>query len=66
MAKSTKLPVTIKTRIGYNEVEDFDYLKSFIKTTKDAGSKKFIIACKKSIFKKIKSQGKFEYTSFKI
>jgi len=39
MAKATKLPVTIKTRIGYNEVEDFEFLKSFIQTTKDAGSK---------------------------
>ena len=40
MVNATKLPVTIKTRIGYNEIENFDFLKSFIKTTKDAGSKK--------------------------
>ena len=39
MSKATKLPVTIKTRIGYNEVENFKFLKSFIQTTKDAGSK---------------------------
>ena len=38
MTKSTKLPITIKTRIGYNEVEDFEFLKSFIQTTKNAGS----------------------------
>ena len=42
MSKATKLPITIKTRIGYNEVEDFQFLKSFIQTTKDAG-RKFII-----------------------
>ena len=42
MSKATKLPVTIKTRIGYNDVENFDFLKSFIQTTKYAGSKKFI------------------------
>ena len=30
MSKATDLPITIKTRIGYNEVEDFDFLKSFI------------------------------------
>ena len=53
MAKSTKLPVTIKTRIGYNEVENFDFLKSFIQTTKDAGSKKFIIHARKAILKKL-------------
>jgi tRNA-dihydrouridine synthase A len=53
MAKATKLPVTIKTRIGYNEVEDFDFLKSFIQTTKDAGSKKFIIHARKALLKKL-------------
>jgi len=52
MAKSTKLPVTIKTRIGYNEVENFEFLKSFIQTTKDAGSKKFIIHARKAMLGK--------------
>ena len=27
MAKATRLPVTIKTRIGYNEIENFEFLK---------------------------------------
>ena len=53
MAKSTKLPITIKTRIGYNEVENLEFLKSFIKTTKDAGSKKFIIHARKALLKKL-------------
>jgi len=53
MAKSTKLPITIKTRIGYNEVENFEFLKSFIQTTKDAGSKKFIIHARKALLKKL-------------
>ena len=53
MVKSTKLPVTIKTRIGYNEVENFEFLKSFIQTTKDAGSKKFIIHARKALLKKL-------------
>ena len=46
MTKATKLPVTIKTRIGYNEVEDFEFLKSFIQTTKD------LVTAKKSIWKR--------------
>ena len=25
MTKATKLPITIKTRIGYNDVENFDF-----------------------------------------
>ena len=53
MARATKLPVTIKTRIGYNDVENFNFLKSFIQTTKDAGSKKFIIHARKALLKKL-------------
>ena len=53
MVKSTKLPITIKTRIGYNDVENFDFLKSFIQSTKDAGSQKFIIHARKAILKKL-------------
>ncbi len=53
MAKATNLPITIKTRIGYNDVEDFEFLKSFIQTTKDAGSQKFIIHARKALLKKL-------------
>ena len=53
MTKATKLPITIKTRIGYNDVEDFEFLKSFIQRTKDAGSKKFIIHARKALLKKL-------------
>ena len=53
MSKATNLPITIKTRIGYNDVEDFEFLKSFIQTTKDAGSQKFIIHARKALLKKL-------------
>ena len=53
MTKATKLPITIKTRIGYNEVEDFEFLKSFVQRTKDAGSQKFIIHARKALLKKL-------------
>ncbi len=53
MTKATHLPITIKTRIGYNDVENFNFLKSFIQTTKDAGSKKFIIHARKALLKKL-------------
>jgi len=53
MTKSTSLPITIKTRIGYNDVEDLEFLKNFIQTTKDAGSKKFIIHARKALLKKL-------------
>ena len=53
MSKATNLPITIKTRIGYNEIENFEFLKSFIATTKNAGSKKFIIHARKALLKKL-------------
>ncbi|MDC0902897.1 tRNA dihydrouridine(20/20a) synthase DusA [Pelagibacteraceae bacterium] len=53
MTKSTNLPITIKTRIGYNDVEDLEFLKKFIQTTKNAGSKKFIIHARKALLKKL-------------
>ena len=53
MTKATKLPITIKTRIGYNDVEDLNFLISFIQTTKNAGSQKFIIHARKALLKKL-------------
>ena len=53
MSKSTKLPITVKTRIVYNHVEDLEFLKNFIQKTKDAGSKKFIIHARKALLKKL-------------
>ena len=53
MVNSTKLPVSIKTRIGYDDIEDFDFLKKFISTIKKAGTKKFIIHARRAILKKL-------------
>jgi len=53
MVKATKLPVSVKTRIGYNDIEDFDFLKSFISTLKKGGTKKFIIHARRAILTKL-------------
>jgi tRNA-dihydrouridine synthase A len=53
MVNSTKLPVSIKTRIGYDDIEDFYFLKEFISTLKKAGTKKFIIHARRAILKKL-------------
>ena len=53
MVNATKLPVSIKTRIGYNDIEDFEFLKKFIETIKKAGSKKFIIHARRAILTKL-------------
>ena len=51
MVNSCKIPVTAKTRIGYDDVEDFDYLNSFINKMKSAGCNTFIYHARKAILK---------------
>tara|TARA_B100000530_G_scaffold251636_1_gene165779 strand:- start:100 stop:765 length:666 start_codon:yes stop_codon:yes gene_type:complete len=52
MQAVTKLPVTIKTRIGYDDVEDYENLYSFISTLKSTGVKTFIIHARKAMLGK--------------
>ena len=49
---SCKLPITIKTRIGYDDVEDYENLHKFIETIKKTGIKTFIIHARKAILGK--------------
>ena len=51
MINSCKIPVTAKTRIGYDDVENFDYLNSFINKMNSAGCKTFILHARKAILK---------------
>ena len=51
MVHSTKLPVTAKTRIGFDNVEEFDYLNKFIEKIKKAGVKTVILHARKAILK---------------
>ena len=52
MQTVTKLPVTIKTRIGYDDVEDYESLYNFISTLKLTGIKTFIIHARKAMLGK--------------
>ncbi|WP_440647979.1 tRNA dihydrouridine(20/20a) synthase DusA [Candidatus Pelagibacter sp. HIMB1521] len=52
MKSKTKLPVTIKTRIGYDNVEDYENLHNFISTLKSTGVKTFIIHARKAMLGK--------------
>ena len=53
MVNATKLPISIKTRIGVDDTEDFEFLKEFISILKKAGAKKFIIHARRAILKKL-------------
>jgi tRNA-dihydrouridine synthase A len=52
MQSVTKLPITIKTRIGYDDVEDYESLYSFISKLKNTGIRTFIIHARKAILGK--------------
>ena len=52
MQAITKLPLTIKTRIGYDDVEDYENLFNFISILKQTGVKTFIIHARKAMLGK--------------
>jgi len=52
MQSKTRLPVTVKTRIGYDDVEDYENLFNFINLLKSTGVKTFIIHARKAILGK--------------
>ena len=51
MINSCKIPVTAKTRIGFDNTEDFEYLNNFVAKIKQAGCKTFILHARKAILK---------------
>ena len=51
MINSCKIPVTAKTRIGFDNIEDFNYLNKFIHKLRDAGCKTFFLHARKAILK---------------
>ena len=51
MVNSCKIPVTAKTRIGFDDTEDFNYLNNFILKMKNVGCKTFILHARKAILK---------------
>ena len=52
MQAKTNLPVTVKTRIGYDNVDDYENLYNFIKLLKSTGVKTFIIHARKAMLGK--------------
>ena len=52
MQSVIKIPVTIKTRIGYDDVEDYENFYNFISILKSTGIKTFIIHARKAMLGK--------------
>ena len=53
MVNASSLPVSIKTRIGFNNNENYEYLKKFISIIKKAGSEIFILHARRAILGKL-------------
>jgi len=53
MKNSCNIPISIKTRIGFDNQESYSYLNSFVKKIKDAGCNIFIIHARKAILKNL-------------
>ena len=51
MVNSCKIPVTAKTRIGFDDTENFNYLDNFIKKISEAGCSTIILHARKAILK---------------
>ena len=49
MVNACKIPVTAKTRIGFDDTEEFDYLNNFILKMKGVGCSTFILHARKAI-----------------
>ena len=52
MQNKTNLPVTIKTRIGYDDIDDYENLYNFITKLKNTGVSTFIIHARKAVLGK--------------
>ncbi len=51
MINSCKIPITAKTRIGFDNIENFEYLNSFVNKIHSAGCKTVILHARKAILK---------------
>ena len=51
MQNSCNIPVTAKTRIGFDDVEEFDYLNKFVNKINNAGCKTIILHARKAVLK---------------
>ena len=51
MKNACNIPVTAKTRIGFDNTEEFDYLNMFINKIKNAGCNTIILHARKAILK---------------
>ena len=62
MVNSCSIPVTAKTRIGFDDTENFEYLNNFINKMNLAGAKTFILHARKAILSGLTPKPKLNYS----
>ena len=65
MQSKTNLPVTVKTRIGYDDVDDYESLFNFINLLKSTGIKTFVIHARKAMLGKFTPKQNLNIPSLK-
>ena len=53
MKNASNLPITVKMRIGFDDCEDYEFLKNFTAKIKNAGVKTFIIHARRAMLSKL-------------
>ena len=48
MQSAVQIPVTVKTRIGIDDFDSYDFLYNFVQTVKQAGCQEFIVHARKA------------------
>eukprot|EP00918_Siedleckia_nematoides_P090522 GHVU01198957.1.p1 GENE.GHVU01198957.1~~GHVU01198957.1.p1 ORF type:complete len:294 (+),score=20.99 GHVU01198957.1:98-979(+) len=48
MSRVTSLPLSIKTRLGVDDDDDYDFLRRFIDTTSSAGCRRYVLHARKA------------------
>lgn len=48
MREAVDVPVTVKTRLGVDELYDYDYFRNFVDTVADSGCREFIVHARKA------------------
>jgi tRNA-dihydrouridine synthase A len=49
MRRETDVPVTVKTRIGIDDHDDYEFLRTFVATIREAGCRHFVVHARKAI-----------------
>jgi tRNA-dihydrouridine synthase A len=51
IGKEVSIPVTVKTRIGIDAIEEYDFLRRFVATVSGAGCRTFIVHARNAVLK---------------